>query len=128
MTYGDLISPAIIDAVIDTVVRHRVSSMVEGAEERGKHGLEGRYQNSLFCVNDGMVALLDLQWLHVKFRTLVGLFDRVGLRNNVGKIVGVLFCPLQAAGTQSEVVYGQRMTGEGPSYREQKKGRVQCKA
>ena len=105
-----------------------MSVTVEGAEERGEHGQEGRHQNSLFYTDNGMVAFSDPRWLHVAFITLVSLFDRVGLRTNVGKIVGMLCRPCQAAGTQSEVEYGRRMTGEGPSYREQKKGRVQCKA
>ena len=33
--------------------------MVEGAEERGECGKEGRHQNSLFYTDDGMVASSD---------------------------------------------------------------------
>ena len=74
-----------------------------------------------------MVALSDLRWLQGAFITLVGLFDRVGLWNNVRKTVGMVCLPCQAAGNQLEVAYGRRMTGEGSSYRERQKGRVQCK-
>ena len=74
-----------------------------------------------------MVASSDLWWLQGAFSTLVGLFDRVGLQTNVGNIVGIVFRPCQAAGTQSKVAYARQMMGEGPSYRERQKGRVQCK-
>ena len=58
-----------------------------------------------------MVALLDPFWTQVAFNTLVGLFDRVGLRTNVGKTVGMVCHPCQAAGNQSEATYGSRITG-----------------
>ena len=44
---------------------------------------------------------------------MVGLFDKVGLRTNVRKTVNMVCCTCQAVGTQSEVPYGQQMTGEG---------------
>ena len=74
-----------------------------------------------------MVASSDPQLLQSEFSTLAGLFDRVGLRNNFWKRVGMVFRPCQAAGNQSEVAYGTQMMGEVPSYREQQKVRVQCK-
>ena len=61
--------------------------------------------------------LLDPLWLQGEFITLVGLFGRVGLRTNVGNTVVMVFRPCQALGTQSKAAYGQRITGEGPSYR-----------
>ena len=128
MTQGDPLSPTIFNMVVDVVVRQCVTVMVEGAEERGKHEQEGRHKNSLFYADDDMVASSDPRWLHGKFSTLVGLFNRVGLQDNVSKTVGMVCRPFQAAGTQSEAAYGGRMTGEGPSYRERQKGRVQRKA
>ena len=59
--------------------------------------------------------------------TLVGLFDRVGLRKNVGKTVGMVCPPCQAAGNMSEAAYGRRVTGEGSMYRERPKGQVSCR-
>ena len=57
---------------------------------------------------------------------MVGLFDRVGLRKNVGKTVGMVFHPCQAAGNLSEAAYRRRVTGKGTTYREQLKGQVAC--
>ena len=106
------LSPTIFNVVMDAVVRHWVALMVEGAEEQGERGQEGRHHNSLFYADDGMVLLSDPRWIQGAFSTLVGLFDRVGLRRNFGKAVSMVFSQ-----TQSEVAYGRQMTGEGPSYR-----------
>ena len=65
-----------------------------------------------------MVTSLEPRWLQGAFSTLVGVFDRVGLKINVGNTVGMVFRPCQAAGTQSEAEYGIRMMGEVPLYRE----------
>ena len=91
---------------------------MEGAEERGDRVQEGRHHNAFFYADNGIVASSEPQWIHGTFSTLVGLFDRVSLQNNVGKTVGMVCCPCQAAGAQSKAEYGQRMTGEGTSYRE----------
>ena len=74
-----------------------------------------------------MVASSDPRWLQGAFSTLVSLFDRLGLLTNVGMTVSMVCIPCQATGTQSEAAYEQRITGEGPTYREQQKGRVQCR-
>ena len=52
--------------------------------------------------------------------------ERVGLRKNVGRTVSMVCRPCQAEGTQSEAAYGQNMTGEGPTYRERQRERVEC--
>ena len=50
----------------------------------------------------------------------------MGLKNNVGKTVGMVCRPFQAAVTHSEAAYRRRMTGAGPSYWDMQRGRVQC--
>ena len=124
---GDPIYPAIFNVVVYAVVQHWVSVMVEVAEEQDGHGQEGRNQNYLFCVDNGMIASSDPLWLQGDFSTLVGLFNRVGLKTNVGKTVEMVYHPCQAAGTPLEAAYGRRMTGEGPLYRESQRGQSQCK-
>ena len=89
VTQGDLLPPTIFNVVVDAVVRHWVVVMVEGAEERRECGQKGRHKNSLFYADDVIVALLDPQWMKCAFSTLVGLFNWVGLQNNVGKTGGV---------------------------------------
>ena len=71
-----------------------------------------------------MFTSLDPQWLQGGFSTLVGLFDRVVLKTNVGKTVEMVCCPCQAAGTLSEAACRRKMTGEGPLYWERQRGRI----
>ena len=85
VTHGDPLYPTIFNVVVDAVVRHWVAVMVERAEERSGRGQEGRHQNSLLCVDDGMVASSDPRWIQGSFSTLFGLLNRVGLNTNVGK-------------------------------------------
>ena len=59
MTQGDSLSPTIFNMVVDEVVRQWVTVMVDGAEERGECGKEGRHQNALFYTDNDMVALLN---------------------------------------------------------------------
>ena len=73
-----------------------------------------------------MVALSDPLWLQWVFDAPVSLFEWVGLQTNVRKTVSMVWRPCQAAGTQSVAAYGKKMTGEGPTYRERQKERVEC--
>ena len=74
-----------------------------------------------------MVASSDSRWLQWAFATLVGFFDCVGLKTNVGKTVSVTCRPCPEARNQSEEAYGRLMTGEGLTYLEQKRERVECR-
>ena len=93
MTQGDPLSPTIFNVVVDAVVSHWVTVMVEGSEERGVRGQEGMHHNNLFYADNGMVASSDPQWLQDTFSTLVGLFNRVGLDTNARKTVGMVCHP-----------------------------------
>ena len=124
---GDPLSPTIFNVVVDAVVQHLVSVMLDSAEEWGGHGQECRHQNALFYAYYGVVSTPDPQWIQGYFSTLVGLIYRVGLKNNARKTVRMVFHLCQSAGTQLEAVYGIRMIGTGPLYRERWMGRNQCK-
>ena len=54
VTQGDPLLPTIFNVVMDAVVCHWVTLVVEEAEKRGK---EGRHQAALFYADNGMVAL-----------------------------------------------------------------------
>ena len=96
--------------------------VIVDAEERGELGKEGRHHAALFYADNVMVALSDPCWLQGAFNTLVGLFYRVILRTNVGKTVGMVCHPCQAASNLTTEAYGRRFTGVGPNYRERLKG------
>ena len=119
VTQGDPLSPTIFNMVVGALVRHWVTVMVEGSEERGDCGQEIRRQAALFYAENGMVVSLDPRCLQVAFNTLGDLFDRVSLQTNFRKTVGMVCCPCQAAGNQSEAAYRRHIMGAGPTYRYQ---------
>ena len=100
VTQGDPLSPTIFNVAMDAVMCHWVSVLLEVTGERGGHGQEGRHQNDLLYADNNMVVSSDPRWLQGYFRTLVGLFDSVGLWTNGRKTVGMVFRLCQAAGTQ----------------------------
>ena len=73
---------------------------------------------AFFYSDNGVVSSTDPGWLQLVFDFLTGLFDRVGLRTNVCKTMGIVCRPFQAAGVQAEESYTRRMTGEGRSFKE----------
>ena len=69
MTKGNPLSPTIFNVVVDAVVRHWVTISLEEAEKRGERGKEGRHQDALFYMDNGMLALSDPRWLSSSIRT-----------------------------------------------------------
>ena len=66
-------------------------------------------------------------WLQGAFTALLGIFDRVGLMTNVGKMVGMVCHPCQAGtGNRTEEAYGRSITGEGRSYAKRQLERIEC--
>ena len=127
VTQGDPLLPTIFNVVVDAFFRHCVQwGVLEDSEARGELGQEGRHQAALFYADDGMVTLSNAVWLQGTFNALVGLFGRVSLQTNVGKTVGMLCHPCQAAGNLATAAYGRRITGGGQSYRERLRDQVAC--
>ena len=54
--------------------------------------------------------------LQAALDVLTGRFDRVGLRTNINKMVGMVCQTCQMSGAHSEVEYRRRLTGVGPSF------------
>ena len=116
VTKGDPLSPIIFNVVVDEVVCHWVTLEVQEAETQGERGREGRHQADLFYADYGMVAPSDPRWLQWAFTTLVGLFDRVGLKTNTGKTVSMTCRPCPAVVNWLEAAYGHTITGDGLTY------------
>ena len=57
VTQGDTLSPTIFNVVVDSVVWHWLKVMVEGVEEWGECGQEGRHHNALLYVDDCMIEI-----------------------------------------------------------------------
>ena len=109
------------------MVRHWVTLAVEEAETRGERGRDSSHQAALFYADDGMVALSNPRWIQWSFTTLVGLFDREGLKMNMGKTVSMICRSCPVVGNRLEAAYGHTMTGEGLTYLERKTEWVECR-
>ena len=82
----------------------------------------------MFYADNGMVVSSDPAWLQGAFSSLVAIFDRVGLRNNVGEKVSMACHPCQAGGgNRTEAGYSRRLTEAGKTYTEQQRERVACR-
>ena len=109
------ILPTVFNMVVDAVVLHWESRMAEGGggddrynssnievshlarqmirdRNKGRRWTEEglKVQEAIFCAYDGMVASTNPRWLQTEFDVLLGLFERVGLKTNVRKTVGVV--------------------------------------
>ena len=91
---------------------------------RGTSTADG--ESEIFYAGDGVVASTYPGWLKSAFVLLTGVFDRVGLRTNSCKTVGLVCRPFWAAGVRADEAYTRRMTGEGRCFKEQQRGRVSC--
>ena len=60
------------------------------------------------------------------FNILTGLFDRVVLRTNISKHVGMVCQPCQAARVRLDEAYTRQMMGEGRIYQEKHQEQVHC--
>ena len=87
VTQGDPLYPTVFNVVLDVVVRHCVLLVMEGVE--GKEGWvrEMLRCTALFYVGDGLTESTDPEWLQGAFNNLLGLFNRVGIKKNVGKTI-----------------------------------------
>ena len=83
---------------------------------------EGHQQTKVkeaFLYDDnGILASTNPGWIQSAFDTLMGICDRLGLRTNVCKTVGMVCSPFWAAGVRADEAYNRRMTGEGKSLRQ----------
>ena len=66
-----------------------------------------------FYAGNNLLASTRPEWLKRLFDILAGIFDRVGLRTNYGKMFGMVCKPFRAVGNNLKEAYEKRMTGEG---------------
>ena len=96
--------------MVDAVVRHWLMIVVEEAA-----GTEGFVRTvyrmaSLFYMDDSLLSLTHPEWIKRVFEILVGIFDWVGLRKNVRKMVGMVCHTYHIIGQHSDSAYMCRMT------------------
>ena len=76
---------------MDTVVRNWVSLVAGYAGVQDRLGRELLHRTDFFNMEYSLVASTDPEWMKGAFETLTRLFERVGLRTNTSKTVGMLY-------------------------------------
>ena len=69
-----------------------------------------------FYADDGLVAYTDPGWLQSEFDTLTRIFDRVGMRKNVHKTMGMVCKPFRTAKVRADKAHTRKMTGGGTEF------------
>ena len=109
----------------DGDVAQTAERTIQEQDDGRRHAEEGHarltVKAELFYVDDGLVASTYPGWLQSPFRMLTGMFNRVGLRKNLCKTVGVVCRPCRAAGVRADKAYTHQMTGEGRIFKERQR-------
>ena len=100
---------------MDVILRHLVSVVAEAEGEMGPEdfGRDVHRLKSYLYADNGLLESTRVERLQELFRLLTDLFDRVGLRTNVGMVVSFSCQPCLALGVHSMEVYGLRIMGWG---------------
>ena len=77
-------------------------------------------------MDDGLIVSTYLECLQGAFGALTELFDRVGLRKNIGKMVGKIYQLCCSVGEHLYATHKFRMTGKGLTYQSRQKQQVRC--
>ena len=100
------------------LVRRTIWERVDSQRQAEEGHARLKVKVAFFYGGNGLVASTYPGWLQSAFYTLMGLFDRVGLRTNIRKTVGMACQPCRAARVQADEAYKRKMTGEGRSFKE----------
>jgi hypothetical protein len=117
VSQGDPVSPTIFNIVVDAVVRYWLSQVCGADAALAGLGYEVKNQCVLFYADDGLLVGRKKEWVQDAFDVLIGLFERVGLRKNTGKMKAMICMLGYISGRQSDGAYERRMTGNGDDFR-----------
>ena len=118
VTQGHFLSSTIFNMVVGVVIRHWVRVVTPSEEIAGGLGLTIIDLATYFYADNGLMASTQLERLQRKFDVLAGLFDRVVLRKNTTKTVGMVCQPCHAPGRGLEEAYARWVTGKSKMYQE----------
>ena len=113
-TQGDVDSPIIFNIIIDAVLRSwKAEETYRGSE-------------ALFYVDDGLIENNNNIKVQHDLDILIGLFEKMGLKTNEKKTKYMIFRGPAPSKRLSKEAYERHCTGNGLSYLERRKKRVEC--
>ena len=118
--------PTIFNMVVDAVICHWATLATPTEAGMGGLGLKTIDLSAYFYANNGLVASTQPESIQRAFNALTSLFNRVSLRKNTEKTVGMVCQPCHAPGGMSEEAYERWMTGKRLTFWERQRRRVSC--
>ena len=128
VTQGGPLSPKLFNIMVDAIVREWLRVLFEDEDlSFPKIEIEGvvKLFTALFYADDGYIASTDDELLQRSMDILTGLFDRVGLRTNVGKTKVMTCIDSKIRVRDKEEVYYNRRCGFYTE-RDWNRRRVEC--
>jgi hypothetical protein len=121
-TQGDVISGTLFNILIDAITRHwyHEISLIESI------GIGQTDTRLMWYVDDNKLHGHDPVVIQQSLDILVDLLARTGMQVNIGKTKAMIVTGGKGIARQSTPAYKRRMTGEGLTYREKKRRRVEC--
>ena len=113
---GNPLSPTIFNVVVDAVICHWVTVVMPSEAVTGGFGMTIIDLAAYFHAGVSLVASKRLGRLQMGLDVLTGPFDRVDLKENMEKTVGMVYQPCHASGGMSEEAYARRVTEKGPTF------------
>ena len=126
-TQGGLVSPTLLNAVVDNVIRIWLSMTVE-YQRVSRNGLVEAVGRCLgvFCANYGMVGSINPDWLQHSMNVLVSLFQQYGLSANVAKSLSMMCQPGALRFRMSVEAKVLKFNGVVDSYHVRLQRRIPC--
>jgi Reverse transcriptase (RNA-dependent DNA polymerase) len=121
--------PCLFNILMDNAIRYWLTIVVNDDGTASTTGMGRTIADhlALFYADNGLIAATDLPWLQQAMDILVSLLRQMGLETNITKTKMMTCFPNQTTTTRlSATAYKRQMTGEGPSYQERQRQRVEC--
>ena len=106
---GYPLSFQIFNIVVDVIVRHWFGIVLENEDFPDRFLYTISDKEALFYTYDELIASTNPVWLQWVFDKFIGLFGRVGIITNVGKMVEMVFKYRTTFRKYSKTTYGLHM-------------------
>ena len=124
VTQGHPALPIILNTVVDAVVQEALKLLCSQKEAHHGMGWSAGEKKLVYYAYAGRIAVRDHKWVQDALTVMVDIFCKMELEYNLNKTNAMVFTPGFIWGEWGETAYKRQATGEGATFRERKKKRV----